>query len=76
MSALGNGSGYFEYKTGGVLPNPNPTSTSGGNNINILKSDSMVGGKRRRKTMRCSKSRKLMLLNGGRKNRKSRRYKK
>jgi hypothetical protein len=31
MSALGNGGGFFPFRSGSVLPTPAPTSTSGNN---------------------------------------------
>ena len=46
----GNGSGNFVFSSGNVLPTIVPTSTSGGENIGVLKSH-QTGGKSMRKRM-------------------------
>jgi len=71
MSALGNGSGYSVFKADAVLPTPTVTATSGGQNLVALKSDKLIGGRKRRSSKRGGKS-KSRKSKGGRKSRRSR----
>jgi|UniRef100_A0A6C0AS51 hypothetical protein len=52
---LGNGSGVNQFSQNSVLPNTIPTGTNNGSVMNSMRSTSVGGKRRRRKTSRKSR---------------------